>query len=90
LALAAFNALRLAEGTFTIAAMGTDGTDGPTDAAGAWFNQTVILESGAKGIRPNDLLERNDSYSFFEHLGGLLRTGPTGTNVADLVVALGQ
>jgi glycerate 2-kinase len=90
LALAAFNALRLTEGTSTIAAMGTDGTDGPTDAAGAWFNQTAILASGAKGIRPDEFLERNDSYSFFRHLGGLLRTGPTGTNVADLVVALGQ
>jgi len=69
--------------------MGTDGTDGPTDAAGAWFNQATILASGARGIRPDDFLERNDSYSFFEHHGGLLRTGPTGTNVADIVVAFG-
>ena len=89
LALAAFNALRLAKGKFTIAAMGTDGTDGPTDAAGAWFDQQAILESGARGIRPEDFLDRNDSYAFFEPSGGLLRTGPTGTNVADIVVALG-
>ena len=89
LALAAFDALQSTEGTFTIAAMGTDGTDGPTDAAGAWFNQTAIRESSARGIRPADFLDRNDSYAFFESLGGLLRTGPTGTNVADIVVALG-
>ncbi len=89
LALAAFNALQSTSGKFTIAAMGTDGTDGPTDAAGAWFDQTAILESGARGIRPEDFLDRNDSYAFFEPLRGLLRTGPTGTNVADIVVALG-
>jgi hydroxypyruvate reductase len=88
LALSACAALRSAKGQFTLAAMGTDGTDGPTDAAGAWFNPAMIAASDARGFRPEDFLDRNDSYAFFAPLGGLLRTGPTGTNVADIVVAL--
>jgi hydroxypyruvate reductase len=89
LALGAFKALQSAEMTFSFAALGTDGTDGPTDAAGAWFDHTTIREACTRGIRPDDYLDRNDAYAFFQELGGLLRTGPTGTNVADIVLALG-
>lgn len=71
-----------------VTALGTDGTDGPTDAAGAIaFCDTVERASNA-GIDPQDFLDRNDSYHFFQPLGDLILTGPTGTNVADVVIAL--
>jgi hydroxypyruvate reductase len=89
-ALAAFKALRDTEGQFAVAAVGTDGADGPTDAAGAWFDRRMIATAHEEGVEPDAFLENNDSYSFFARLGGLLRTGPTGTNVADLVLALAQ
>lgn len=67
---------------------GTDGEDGPTDAAGAWISD---ITSGAGGIRVEEVrryLAQNDAYHFFEKYGGLMKTGPTGTNVCDLRVAL--
>ena len=69
-----------------IAAFGTDGTDGPTDAAGAIADASTGPRTGA-GPRRGSFL-RNDSYAFFKPLGDLLMTGPTGTNVADVVIAL--
>lgn len=65
---------------------GTDGEDGPTDVAGAWFNRDLEMKVEASGVEPIDYLKRNDAYSFFERFGGHLRTGPTGTNVCDLRV----
>jgi hydroxypyruvate reductase len=71
-----------------VAALGTDGTDGPTDAAGAMaFSDTIQLAKNA-GLDPHAFLERNDSYHFFQQLGDLIMTGPTGTNVADVVIGL--
>ena len=67
---------------------GTDGEDGPTDAAGAWIDSQSSLRAGALGVETGDFLRRADAYHFFDHAGGLLRTGPTGTNVCDLRVAL--
>lgn len=67
---------------------GTDGEDGPTDAAGAIVDATVIARSAELHLDPNDYLERADAYSFFEKVDGLLCTGPTGTNVCDIRVAL--
>lgn len=67
---------------------GTDGEDGPTDAAGAWIDGDVHRRAQELGLSPTSWLERNDAYSFFEQTGGLLLTGPTGTNVCDLRVAL--
>jgi hydroxypyruvate reductase len=64
---------------------GTDGTDGPTDAAGAFADGTTAAEARRLGIKPRDYLDRNDAYGFFERTGGLLRTGPTRTNVMDLI-----
>ena len=64
---------------------GTDGEDGPTDAAGAWVDQRVAASADADAI--NDALERNDAYRFFEPRAALLKTGPTHTNVCDLRVA---
>ena len=67
---------------------GTDGEDGPTDAAGACASQAVIDWSRALGLDPRDFLAINDAYHFFEQAGGLIKTGPTHTNVMDLRVAL--
>jgi len=67
---------------------GTDGEDGPTDAAGAWADAELLQTVLKQNIDMRPYLEVNDSYSFFERLGGLLKTGPTHTNVMDLRVAL--
>ena len=69
-------------------AAGTDGTDGPTDAAGALADGRTIVRATAKGLDARAALARNDSYHFFENLGDLVRTGPTGTNVADVHIIL--
>jgi hydroxypyruvate reductase len=67
---------------------GTDGEDGPTDAAGAFLDSFVIDEARRLGLQPADFLAINTSYEFFEQAGGLLKTGPTHTNVMDLRVAV--
>jgi glycerate-2-kinase len=67
---------------------GTDGTDGPTDAAGAFADGTTWERARRAGLDPRSMLADNDSYPLFERLGDLLKTGPTGTNVNDLVIAL--
>lgn len=67
-----------------LVAGGTDGEDGPTDAAGAVVDGHLIAEAKALGLDPGAALRSNDAYSFFERLGGLLKTGPTDTNVCDL------
>jgi glycerate-2-kinase len=71
-------------------AAGTDGSDGPTDAAGAFADGGSVERGRARGWNAGDALARNDSHGFFAAEGGLLRTGPTHTNVLDLVlVAVG-
>jgi hydroxypyruvate reductase len=70
------------------ASLGTDGTDGPTDAAGAWADGKTWERARKKGLNPERFLEENDSYTFFQTVGGLIKTGPTGTNVMDLHIAL--
>lgn len=67
---------------------GTDGTDGPTVAAGAFAASGTLARAAALGMDPNDYLNRNDSFSFFEKLGDLLITGPTNTNVMDVRIIL--
>jgi hydroxypyruvate reductase len=67
---------------------GTDGTDGPTDAAGAIADGETLARARAKGLDPLDYLHRNDSYTFFEALDDLLITGPTRTNVMDVRILL--
>ena len=72
-----------------LASVGTDGVDGPTDAAGAVVDQTTARRARAKGLdRPVSYLDRNDAYAFFEVLGDLVMLGPTETNVGDLQVVL--
>jgi hydroxypyruvate reductase len=67
---------------------GTDGTDGPTDAAGAWSDGATVERAAALGLPAAAALERNDSYTFFAALDGLVKTGPTGTNVMDVRLML--
>jgi glycerate-2-kinase len=89
LVLAALDALRQSGmERIVILSGGTDGEDGPTDAAGAWADQGVLEAALHAGIDPQSYLKMNDSYHFFKQLGGLLKTGPTHTNVMDLRVAL--
>lgn len=73
-----------------ILSAGTDGTDGPTDAAGALVDGNTAARAGALGLDPAEFLRNNDSYLFFERLGDLIRTGPTGTNVADIQIILAR
>jgi glycerate 2-kinase len=71
-----------------VATLATDGTDGPTDAAGATVNHYTIERASALGLEPNSALDRHDSYNFFARSGDLLRLGATGTNVADITIAI--
>jgi glycerate 2-kinase len=78
----------------TLLSAGTDGTDGPTDAAGAMVDGETLPKSRAAGLDAAAYLENNDSYSFFSRLDELaegthhIKTGPTGTNVMDMQVIL--
>jgi hydroxypyruvate reductase len=87
LALAAAIALEDWPGIALLSA-GTDGTDGPTDAAGAFTDGDTCKEALQKGINPVEYLLDNDSYNFFDQLGQLFKTGPTRTNVMDLICLL--
>jgi hydroxypyruvate reductase len=83
LALAAAFGLRGLEDVL-LASIGTDGNDGPTDAAGAFVSGSTIARAARAGLNPATFLAENDSYSFFDRLGDLIRTGPTNTNVNDI------
>ena len=67
---------------------GTDGTDGPTDAAGAVADGDTWARAKEVGLDPLRALEENDAYHFFEGLGDLIKTGPTLTNVMDILLLL--
>src|SRR5207253_1366539 len=67
---------------------GTDGEDGPTDAAGAMADQETLPRAEARGLRPREFLARHDAYHFFEATGDLVKTGLTETNVMDVRVIL--
>jgi hydroxypyruvate reductase len=67
---------------------GTDGEDGPTDAAGAVADAALVERAKLLGLDPREFLRWNNAYPFFEQTGGLLKTGPTHTNVMDVRVAL--
>ena len=72
----------------TILSAGTDGTDGLTDAAGAVVDSDTILGAKSKNLDPDTFLAVFDSYNFFQNAGGLVVTGPTMTNVMDIIVVL--
>jgi hydroxypyruvate reductase len=67
---------------------GTDGVDGPTDAAGGWVDGTTMVRARSVGVNVPHALERHAAYDALERLGSLLKTGPTGTNVMDLHIGL--
>jgi glycerate 2-kinase len=85
--LALVPALAGLEGVVVLAA-GTDGSDGPTDAAGALADPGSLGRARAAGVDPRAALAANDSYRFFTATGDLVRTGPTGTNLMDLYLVL--
>jgi glycerate-2-kinase len=86
-ALASALALRGCRGVYLLSAA-SDGSDGPTDAAGAFVDGNTVIRAGRLGLGPRQALRENDSYHFFERLGDLFRPGPTGTNVLDIIIAL--
>jgi hydroxypyruvate reductase len=86
-ALASALALEAHDGIVVLSG-GTDGTDGPTDAAGAIADGATITRDRQKGLDPKDFLRRNDSYNFFKQLDDLIITGPTRTNVMDIYMFL--
>jgi glycerate 2-kinase len=73
-----------------VVTLATDGTDGPTDAAGVMVNEKTIDRALALGLDANSALDRHDSYPFFQALGDLQIIGATGTNVADITIAIRQ
>ena len=68
--------------------VGSDGTDGPTDAAGGYVDGDTLVELTAKGLDLSAILKDNDAYNGLKAVGGLIITGPTGTNVNDISVLL--
>jgi glycerate 2-kinase len=72
------------ERRWLILSIGTDGIDGPTDAAGAWITPSVLKLTEELSLDPDEYLDNNDSYNFFKKAGRLIYTGPTHTNVMDL------
>ncbi len=75
------------EGIFFLSA-GTDGNDGPTDAAGAFAWTGLVRTCRRRKLDPNSYLANNDSYSFFSETKGLLKIGPTNTNVSDIQILI--
>jgi glycerate 2-kinase len=89
-ALSRVGALCPSAGDFALLSAGTDGRDGPTDAAGAAAGPDVLRAALDGGLDLDAFLRRNDAYRFFEEVGGLIVTGPTGTNVRDVRIFLGR
>ena len=87
-ALAAVDLVAAIEGPWAAASVGTDGIDGPTDAAGAIIDAETIARARRAHLSPQRFLNNNDSYNFFATLDDLIQTGPTGTNVGDLQIFL--
>ncbi len=71
-----------------ILSAGTDGTDGPTEATGALIDADTIKKTSELGLDISSFLKNNDAYNFFAKAGGHIITGPTHTNVMDIVIAL--
>ena len=87
LAMAAAEKLENVKGV-AIISVGSDGTDGPTDAAGGYADGETMADMAAAGVDYRAMLENNDSYHALKAVDGLVITGPTGTNVNDIVIGL--
>jgi glycerate 2-kinase len=72
----------------TLLSAGTDGTDGPTDAAGAFADHDLLKAANEQQLSISDAINQNDAYHFFEKVNGLLKTGATQTNVMDIIIVL--
>ena len=72
----------------SVFSVGSDGTDGPTDAAGGYVDYQTAEALETLGIHIPDVLQKNDAYHALQAVNGLIITGPTGTNVNDVSVAL--
>lgn len=81
-------AIGIKERRAVVLSAGTDGVDGNSSAAGAIADETTLARAGVLGLDPAEYLVHSDSYTFFEKLGDLIVTGPTGTNVRDLRIAI--
>jgi hydroxypyruvate reductase len=78
----------LVENMPALLSAGTDGIDGPTDAAGGFADSEVLTRMKEQSLDPNVFLDDNNTYEFLKRTGGLFITGPTGTNVADIALAI--
>ncbi len=87
LALAAAEGLRGLQNACLLS-LGSDGTDGPTDAAGGYVDGDSFDALREKGLVPHEILRNNDAYHALRAVDGLIVTGPTGTNVNDLCLGL--
>jgi glycerate 2-kinase len=88
LALASVHPIAASEADLVLASIGTDGIDGPTDAAGALVDSDTRSLAETRGVDLARALASNDAYPALDALGALVRTGPTGTNVGDLQVVV--
>jgi len=88
LVLAVLLELKKTDIDFYFCSIGTDGTDGPTDAAGAWIDQDSCAKAQKLNLDMQSYLEDNDAYHFFEKMEQLVKTGPTRTNVMDIIFCL--
>lgn len=88
LALSVVKALAEESGELALASIGTDGIDGPTDAAGAYADATTLERAHRQTLDPDAYLADNNAYAFFQGLGDLIMTGPSTTNVGDIQVVL--
>jgi glycerate 2-kinase len=86
--LAEISALKEAFSGIVFASVATDGNDGPTDAAGAYASAELADRAEGAGLSINEYLTNNDAYTFFAEIDGLIKTGPTNTNVCDLQILL--
>lgn len=88
LVLSALLSLKNVSEPFILVSCGTDGTDGPTDAAGGMISEETWAKTKKPNLNPQDFLARNDAYHFLEEMDELIMTGPTGTNVMDIIFTL--
>jgi hydroxypyruvate reductase len=88
IALSVARALAEDAADIAVGSVGTDGIDGPTDAAGAYVDRTTVQRAAERSLDPDAYLADNNAYAFFQNLDDLIITGPSTTNVGDLQIVL--